>query len=153
MLEAQLQQILPLADKNKTDLEKTKIQESEETKRMGMRQQAEDSRTRADNETKLAVAELGAKMDRLALFLEERARLGLQIQEGTESELQRGHDRQMAEVQHQQQLQQAAQGHQQQLEQGQQGHEQALEQQDQQQAGDLVQQSLAQQQAAEQPAQ
>jgi len=156
MLEAQLQQILPLADKNKTDLEKTKIQESEETKRMGMRQQAEDSRTRADNETKLAVAELGAKMDRLALFLEERARLGLQIQEGTESEIQRGHDRQMAEVQHQQQLQQAAQGHQQQLEQGQQGHEQALEQQDQQQAGDLVQQTLAnqqQQQAAESSAQ
>ncbi len=33
---------------------------------------------RADNETKLAVAELGAKVERLALFLEERARLGVQ---------------------------------------------------------------------------
>lgn len=34
-----------------------------------------------DSETKLAVAELGAKVDRLALFLEERARLGLQASE------------------------------------------------------------------------
>lgn len=33
-----------------------------------------------DNETKLAVAELGAKVDRLALFLEEREQLGLQRQ-------------------------------------------------------------------------
>ncbi len=32
---------------------------------------------RMDNETKIAVAELGAKVDRLALFLEERARVGL----------------------------------------------------------------------------
>lgn len=36
---------------------------------------------RADNETKLAVAELGAKVDRLALFLEERARVGMQAHE------------------------------------------------------------------------
>ncbi len=36
---------------------------------------------RADNETKLAVAELGAKVERLALFLEERARLGVQDHE------------------------------------------------------------------------
>ena len=34
-------------------------------------------KTQADNETKLAVAELGAKVDRLALFLKERARLGV----------------------------------------------------------------------------
>jgi len=33
----------------------------------------------ADRETKITVAELGAKVDRLALFLEERARIGTQI--------------------------------------------------------------------------
>lgn len=141
MLEQQLQQILPLADKNRADLEKTKIQESEETKRVQMKQVGDDARTRADNETKLAVAELGAKVDRLALFLEERARLGLQAQEGTESELTRQHERQMAMLEHQQALQQAAQGHQ-----------QALQQQDQQHAGALVQQDAAHQQALEQQA-
>lgn len=140
MLEAQLQQVMPLADKNQSDLEKTKIQESEETKRTMIKQQAEDSRTRADNETKLAVAELGAKVDRLSLFLEERARLGLQMQEGTESEMDRQHQRAMAAQQHAQTLQQGDQAHQQALvqgdqqqqhalEQGAQGHLQALEQQ------------------------
>jgi hypothetical protein len=42
----------------------------------------------ADNETKIAVAELGAKVDRLALFLEERARLGVEAAEHAD----RAHD-------------------------------------------------------------
>jgi hypothetical protein len=46
-------------------------------------------KTRMDNETRLAVAELGAKVDRLTLFMEERARLGLQ---GADA-VQAGHDR------------------------------------------------------------
>jgi hypothetical protein len=106
-----------------------------------MRQQAEDSRTRADNETKLAVAELSAKMERLTLFLEERARLGLQMQEGTESELTRQHDREMAEQAHQQALQQQAQAHAQHIAQG-----------DQQQLGAMDKQGAAHQLALEQQA-
>jgi hypothetical protein len=73
----------------------------------------------ADNETKLAVAELGATVERLALFLEERARVGVQahdigmaalghaqaleagdVQAGTaadQAEAQRAHEAEMAE--------------------------------------------------------
>jgi len=61
----------------------------------------------ADNETKLAVAELGAKVDRLALFLEERARVGVQ-----------GHEVGMAAMQQQHALEMGEQGHAQSLEAG-----------------------------------
>lgn len=61
----------------------------------------------ADNETKLAVAELGAKVDRLALFLEERARVGVQ-----------GHEVGMAAMDQQHAREMGAQGHAQALEQG-----------------------------------
>jgi hypothetical protein len=45
-----------------------------------------------DAETKIAVAELGAKVDRLALFLEERARLGIQATDALEAARDRTHD-------------------------------------------------------------
>lgn len=64
-------------------------------------------KARADNETKIAVAELGAKVDRLALFLEERARVGMQL-----------HDVGMAGLDHAQQLERAEQAHGQALAQG-----------------------------------
>lgn len=44
----------------------------------------EDERNRQNNETKIAVAELGAKVERLTLFLEERARIGAQAHETAE---------------------------------------------------------------------
>lgn len=47
---------------------------------------------KADNETKLAVAELGAKVERLALFLEERARLGVQDHETGLAERRMAHE-------------------------------------------------------------
>jgi hypothetical protein len=120
--------------KGQIDLQKTQLQESAETQRH-----------REDNETKLAVAELGAKMDRLALFLEERARLGVQgadqiaqhtdIQhEAVQNELDRQHEKELALQQHAQALQQGAQGHQQALEQGQQAGEQQMAQNEQQAA-------------------
>jgi hypothetical protein len=87
-----------------------------------------------DSETKLAVAELGAKVDRLALFLEERARLGTEA-----------HEVGMAAMGHTTAMAQQQQGHEQALEQGDQSHAQALAQQD--QAGQQ-QQDLAAQQAA-----
>lgn len=98
-----------------------------------------------ENETKLAVAELGAKVDRLTLFLEERERLGLQreaatdrLHEALENEKDRQHAAGMAQM-----------GHQQTLEQGDQAHQQALEQGE--QAG-AQQMALTEQQAAQQAA-
>ena len=76
-----IQALTPLADKNQAELTKVKAQEDAETHRLAIKEAAEDARSRADNETKLAVAELGAKVDRLALFLEERARVGMQMHE------------------------------------------------------------------------
>lgn len=49
-------------------------------------------KTQMDNETKLAVAELGAKVDRLSLFLEERARLGVQEHDAGQAALDRAHE-------------------------------------------------------------
>lgn len=59
---------------------------------------------RASNETKLAVAELGAKVDRLALFLEERARLGVQGHEVGMTAIDQQHERDMAEAGHERSL-------------------------------------------------
>jgi hypothetical protein len=59
----------------------------------------------ADRETKLAVAELGAKVDRLTLFLEERARLGVQDYEAHQSAVDRAHEVGMAAMGHQQSMQ------------------------------------------------
>jgi hypothetical protein len=83
--------------------EKLKQQTTLHVKDMDLTFQAQ--KAAADNETKLAVAELGAKVDRLALFLEERARLGVQRHE----------------------VGMSAMGHAQSLEQGQQAQDRALE--------------------------
>lgn len=65
---------------------------------------------RQDNETKLAVAELGAKVDRLALFLEERARLGSQQHEHGLAASDAGHEEFMAQLGQQHALEAAQQG-------------------------------------------
>jgi hypothetical protein len=56
----------------------------------------EDARAALDRETKLAVAELGAKIDRLSLFLDERARVGSQQQDTQQASLDRAHEAAMA---------------------------------------------------------
>ncbi len=63
-------------------------------------------RSREANETKLAVAELGAKVDRLTLFLEERARLGVQGHEAALAAADAHHERRMATLGHEQALEQ-----------------------------------------------
>lgn len=73
-------------EKGKIDLSKTHMQETFEMQR-----------NQADNETKLAVAELGAKVDKLALFLEERGRLGLQMGDANEAAMQRQHETQQTD--------------------------------------------------------
>jgi hypothetical protein len=83
-----------------------------------MQEDREDARNRENNETKLSVAELGAKVDRLTLFLEERDRLGVQMQatmdrvhEALEATKERAHAVNMANVGHQQQLEAGDQAH------------------------------------------
>lgn len=84
-----------------------------------------------ESEVKLAVAELGAKIERLALFLEERARVGAQAHEvamaasgaGHEGRMLsagQGHEAEMADRQAAHAAQAQATGHQQAMEQGEQ---------------------------------
>jgi len=88
-----------------------------------MKMQSEERQTAADlefqrwkiqteAETKIAVAELGAKVDRLALFLEERARIGTQetdiAHEATQNEHDRQHEAALSALEHQQAIEQAS---------------------------------------------
>lgn len=61
-----------------------------------VQEQAENERNRADNETRLAVAALGSQVERLTLFLEERARLGIQQADADAAHLDRAHEVGMA---------------------------------------------------------
>lgn len=81
-----------------------------------------------DRETKLAVAELGAKVDRIALFLEERGRVGAQQADAEQGAHDRAHDVGMAAMQHDQALQQGQAATEQQAALSDQGHQQTLEQ-------------------------
>lgn len=96
-------------------------------------------KTRQDNETKIAVAELGAKIERLALFLEERARIGVQQHELGMASADAGHEGDLAQMAHQQAIQQAN------LQQ-----QHALEQGDQQVAGSMAQADQGNQHAIQQ---
>lgn len=58
----------------------------------------------ADRETKITVAEEGAKVDRMQLFLDERARIGVQQQDAQQAQLDRAHDVGMAAMDQQHQV-------------------------------------------------
>lgn len=121
-----------------------------------------------DREVKLAVAELGAKIDRMALFFEERARLGAQEHDTAVRGADARHEQELADTTHRQTMEQqqskaqvstdgklaeGEQKHGHALVQGEQGHRQTLEQQQQGTAGKIVEgqhghaQKLEQQQA------
>lgn len=106
-----------------------------------------DKKLAVESETKLAVAQLGAKIDRLALFLEERARVGSQAHEQQMGAASAGHDEYMAHLGHRHALEQAQQGVAGQAVLADQGHQQALEQGDQGVAGQLAVQAAAPQPA------
>ncbi len=97
--------------------------------------------TQMNNETKIAVAELSAKVERLALFLEERSRIGAHIADTSSQLHQSAHERGMAAVEHANTLQEAAQEHQQTMQQADQQHGQALQQNQQTADNALVQQA------------
>lgn len=99
-MQQQLQQLHQIATEQQKDLDTKRA--DNETKVLIAKAEI-DSKERiaaADRETKLAVAELGAKVDRMGLFLDERTRVGLQLSdqahEHVQSEQQRQHDAQQA---------------------------------------------------------
>lgn len=61
-----------------------------------------------DREAKITVAELGAKVDRLQLFLDERARIGAQLHEETQGTMDRAHEAALAQMDQQHQVAQGA---------------------------------------------
>jgi hypothetical protein len=105
-LQAMQQQLQEAGEIIKT--EKVKVDGQKELKAMDLNFQRE--KTAIDSETKIAVAELGARVERLTLFLEERARLGIQQHELGLATADAAHERLMAEQAHNQALEQAEQG-------------------------------------------
>lgn len=77
-----------------------------------MQESSESQRAAADREVKLAVAELSAKIERLTLFTEERARLGIQAHESATAAADAATNQHMAELGHDQETQQALLSHQ-----------------------------------------
>lgn len=95
--------------------------------------------SREKNETSITVAELGAKVDRMMLFLEERARLGADQHEASMAAADAGHEERMARIGHQQAMQAQQAGAATNFAMGERGHQQALE------AGDVGHQQQMQQ--------
>lgn len=75
-----------------------------EIKRMDLEFQRE--KLKAESETKITVAELGAKIERIALFLEERARLGVEAEQAQA----RSHEVALNDRQHAQGMEASAAG-------------------------------------------
>lgn len=122
----------------------SKKMEIDSKERITQWQIASDDRNKAlDREVKLAVAELSAKVDRMALFLEERARLGDQSQQEADrahevgmAAMQHGHAKELGAQAAQSDSALSGQEHGQSMEQADQGQAHALEQG--QQAADLA---------------
>ncbi len=104
MLTKQMQQMQADADKNRATLAGKQIDAQTKLQTTAMQERAESERAAADREVKLAVAELGAKVDRMVLFMEERERLGVQAHEREQAALDRGHESGMAAQTHAQNL-------------------------------------------------
>jgi hypothetical protein len=106
-----------------------------ELRRTQMELESRERIAALDRETKITVAELGAKVDRMALFLEERARVGAQQHEAALTMMDQQHEAAQAGMDQQHEAAMGAQAHAAALEQGQQ-----------------AQQAQAAQQAAPEPA-
>jgi len=83
-----------------------------------------------ESETKLSVAALGAKVDRMVLLIEQQMRLADHLHEQREGAADRAHELGLSIADSQHEALMADRGHEQGMEQGEQGHRQALEAQD-----------------------
>ncbi len=101
--QAQLQEAM-----KPTAVEEVRQKGAADIKRMEL--DFQDKKLAIESEVKIAVAELGAKVDRLTLFLEERARVGVQAHDATQAEHDRAHEVGMAALQHGHALAAGAQG-------------------------------------------
>lgn len=120
----QIQQIQGVAQQMAQELQ-TKKAELESKERVAAAEiESKERIAAADRETKITVAELSAKVDRLSLFLEERERIGLQVQ----AQGDRAHEVGLTAMEQQHEKELAAQEHQQALDAGGQAHAQSLEQ-------------------------
>lgn len=90
-------------------IEEAKVRGSVELQRANLEIASKERMAALDRETKLSVAELGAKVDRLALFLEERGRVGAQIGDQQQAAQDRAHEVGMAAMAHQHSLEQGQQ--------------------------------------------
>jgi hypothetical protein len=140
-MQEQMQKLQQQADANLAKVTIAAHSDASKERTAALDRQSSDQQAAMDREVKLAVAELGAKVDRIALFLDERARLGAQAHETGITAMNQLHDHAMADQGQQAALEQGDQSHQQALAQGDQGHQQALEAQ--QQAADLAPQPEA----------
>ncbi len=123
-LQQVLQEMAPLADKNKADLMKAQITGQSDLQGKQFAESEETKRTQLKLAAQIEIARINAakqSADLASEAAEERLALGVNIiHEQTQNELDRQHEAEMAQQQHQQALQQADQGHQQALEQGEQ---------------------------------
>ena len=126
----QLQQLQQVAQEMKQALDTEQAKQGAQVKIKEMDLAFQREKMERDSETKITVAELGAKVDRLTLFLEERARVGMQMHEAEQADLGRRHEAVMTMAGQQHEDEQADAEHQRSLEAADVQHRQALEAQD-----------------------
>jgi hypothetical protein len=109
----QLQQRLQDAEKllqhASQELQSDNAKYRTEIQKVQMEIESKERIAAADREVKLAVAELGAKVDRMQLFMDERNRLGVQAHEADQAARDRAHEVALGAQEHAQSLEQGAQ--------------------------------------------
>lgn len=152
MLEAQVQELSQLADKNVSDLKKAQLAEQEETKRADMEIQSRERIAMSQNQVKLTDIEAKINLAVAQAMIKFQTEQNAQAFAAQQAREQHAMTLQQAEQGQQHAITQGEQQHQSALAQGQQGHEQALEQGDMQHAQALQQAELAHAQTLEQQA-
>lgn len=116
-LQSQLQQVGQAAQQMKQALDTDQAKQAAQIKIKQMDIAFQREKLATESETKITVAELGAKVDRLTLYLEERDRLGVHQQqfadrthEAIQNEQDRQHEAAMAQMGQQHALEQGVQG-------------------------------------------
>lgn len=109
MLKQHVQQVTQAATVMKQALDAKQVENQGRLDIERVKQDAESQRAALDRETKITVAELSAKVERLSLFMDERARLGAQAHETALAAADASHEQVMGDQQHQQTLDQQQQ--------------------------------------------
>ena len=117
-LEGQLQHLQQVAAQQAKTIETDQVKAAAQLQIKQLDLAFQREKLAVDAETKITVAELGAKVDRLQLFLEERARLSGLVVDAVGQRHDAAHDVGMAALEHRQALEQGQQDHAQALAQG-----------------------------------